>query len=87
MPPRTSAGSAATPVAGRSTGWVRGRAGSPACSRPAGAVQVAATVAILLALNVAALGRHRDDAAARVLGVMVSLLAAPVLHVMLFGRR
>jgi hypothetical protein len=48
--------------------------------------QVGATVAILLALNVL-LWVVRDDAAARVLGIMVSLLVAPVVHVMLFGRR
>jgi hypothetical protein len=48
--------------------------------------QVAATVGILLALNVL-LWVVRDDAAARALGIAVSLLVAPVVHVMLFGRR
>jgi hypothetical protein len=48
--------------------------------------ELGATFAILLALNIL-LWIVRDDAAARVLGVMVSLLAAPVLHLMLFGRR
>ena len=48
--------------------------------------QVAATIGILAALNVV-LWVVRDDAAARVGGILVSLLVAPVLYVMLFGRR
>jgi hypothetical protein len=68
------------------TGWVprpRWRPGLLAARRRR---EVGATVAILLALNIL-LWVVRDDAAARALGIAVSLLAAPVLHVMLFGRR
>jgi len=48
--------------------------------------QIGATFAILLALHVL-VWVVRDDAAARVLALMVSLLVAPVVHLMLFGRR
>jgi Flp pilus assembly protein TadB len=48
--------------------------------------RAAATVGILVVLNVV-LWVVTQETAARVLGVMVSLLGAPVLYVMLFGRR
>ena len=48
--------------------------------------QVATTLAVLLALNVV-VWFVRDDWAARILAVMVSLLVAPVVHTMLFRRR
>ena len=48
--------------------------------------QVAATVVVLLALNVL-VWIVRDDWAARILAVMVSVLVAPVVHTMLFRRR
>ena len=58
----------------------------PGCRREQRRRQVATTVAVLLALNVV-VWFVRDDWAARILAVMVSLLVAPVVHTMLFRRR
>ena len=66
------------PAAAPAARPARGPAAPPGRPRP---------WAILVVLNVAGLGGHARTTAARALGVMVSLLAAPVLYVMLFGRR
>ena len=68
------------------TGWVPRRT-----SRPAGILaerrrrQASATVALLLAVNVL-VWVFSGDWAARAMVAVVSLLAAPVLHTMLFRR-
>ena len=68
------------------TGRCRGRAGSPACSRPAGDARWARP-SPSCSRSTSLLWVVSDEAAARVLALMVSLLVAPVVHVMLFGRR
>jgi Flp pilus assembly protein TadB len=68
------------------TGWVPRPHWRPGVLAARRRREVAATIGILVVLNVV-LWVVRDDAAARVLGIMVSLLVAPVVHVMLFGRR
>ena len=68
------------------TGWVPRPHWRPGLLARRRRRQVAATVGVLLWLNVV-LWIVRDDAAARALGLAVSVLGAPVLHVLLFGRR
>ena len=64
----------------------RGRAGSPACWRPAAAGR-SARRSRSCSRSTSLVWVVRGDAAARVLALMVSLLVAPVVHIMLFGRR
>jgi hypothetical protein len=68
------------------TGWVPRPRWQPGILARRRRQQLAATVALLVAANLL-LWVVREDWAARVLAVMVSLLAAPVVHTMLFRRR
>jgi hypothetical protein len=68
------------------TGWVPRPRWQPGILARRRRQQVATTLAVLLALNVV-VWIVRDDWAARVLAVMVSLLVAPVVHTMLHPRR
>jgi hypothetical protein len=68
------------------TGWIPRPHWRPGLLAARRRREVAGTLGVLVALNVV-LWIVRDDAAARVLGVMVSLLVAPVVHTMLFRRR
>ena len=68
------------------TGWLPRPRWQPGILARRRRQQVATTVAVLVALNVL-VWVVRDDWAARVLGVMVSLLVAPVVHTMLHRRR
>lgn len=68
------------------TGWVPQPHWQPGLLARRRRREVAGTIVILVALNVL-LWIVRDDAAARVLGLLVSLLVTPVVHVMLFPRR